>query len=79
MRPLLLLMPALLAGCISFSSNRAPSAPPTPPDYSGFCAEKERVCRDLCGGTGVQAFSCKTTPGEGLDYQCQCKQPGTAL
>jgi hypothetical protein len=79
MRPLLILVPALLAGCISFSSTKAPGAPSSPPDYTGFCKEKELLCRDMCAGTGVQTFSCKATPSEGLDYQCQCKKPGAAL
>ena len=75
MRPLLLLLPALLAGCISFSSTR----PPGTPEYTGFCKEKELLCRDMCGGAGVQTFSCKAGPNEGLDYQCQCKKPAGAL
>ena len=53
MRPLLLPLPMLLAGRISFS--------------------------ETCGSAGVQAFSCKTAPPEGLEYQCQCKKPGAAL
>lgn len=75
MRPLLLLLPALLAGCLSFSS----SAPPAAPDYAAFCQEKEALCREICGNAGVQAFSCKAAPREGLEYQCQCKKPGVAL
>jgi hypothetical protein len=79
MRPLVMLLPALLAGCISFSSTKAPSAPSAPPDYTAFCKEKELLCRDMCGGTGVQTFSCKAAVSDGLDYQCLCKKPGGAL
>jgi len=45
----------LLAGCISLSSTESPSAP----DYAGFCREKEMQCKEICGGVGVQLFSCK--------------------
>lgn len=76
MRPLVMLLPALLAGCISLSSTEAPSAAP---DYVAFCKEKERLCRDMCGSAGVQTFSCKAAPNDGLDYQCQCKKPGSTL
>ncbi|MDP1645634.1 MAG: hypothetical protein Q8L71_09060 [Thiobacillus sp.] len=75
MRPLLLPLPALLAGCISFSSSESPAAP----DYAAFCAEKEAQCTEICGNVGVQAFSCKAAPREGLEYQCQCKQTGQRL
>jgi hypothetical protein len=75
-RALLLLSPAvLLVGCISFSSSESPAAP----DYTAFCQEKERQCRHTCADGGVQAFSCKAAPREGLEYQCQCKQPGQSL
>lgn len=70
MRSLLLLLPALLAGCIAFSS----SEPPAAPDYAAFCQDKESLCREICGGAGVQAFSCKAAPREGLEYQCQCRK-----
>jgi hypothetical protein len=63
---------ALLAGCISFSSTESP----TPPDYAAFCQDKEALCRSICGDAGVQTFSCKAAPREGVDYQCQCKKPG---
>ena len=76
MRPLLLLcLTTLLAGCISFSSNESASAP----DYAALCQGKEAQCRDTCGSAGIQAFSCKATPDEGFDYQCQCKQPGAPI
>lgn len=76
MRTLLLLLPAaLLAGCISFSSSESPAVP----DYAAFCQEKETQCKDICGGAGVQAFSCKAAPREGLEYQCQCKKPGERI
>ena len=76
LRPLLLLPPAiLLAGCISFSSNKSSTAP----DYSAFCQQKETQCRENCGNDGVQAFSCKALPSEGLEYQCQCNKPGQRL
>lgn len=68
----LLLVAALLGGCISFSSSDAPAVP----DYAAFCQNKETQCREICGDAGVQAFSCKAAPREGLDYQCQCKKPG---
>ncbi|MBW8371122.1 MAG: hypothetical protein K0M66_09135 [Thiobacillus sp.] len=75
-RILVLLAPAvLLAGCISFSS----SEPAAAPDYAAFCQEKELQCREICGNAGVQAFSCKAAPREGLEYQCQCKKPGQRL
>jgi hypothetical protein len=76
MRPLLLLVPALLAGCISFSSTESS---PTAPDHTAFCQDKETQCREICGSAGVQAFSCKAAPREGLEYQCRCRQPGAAL
>ncbi len=75
-RTVLLLLPAvLLAGCISFSSSEPASAP----DYVAFCQEKETQCREICADVGVQAFSCKAAPREGLEYQCQCKKPGQRL
>lgn len=73
----LTLLPAVatLAGCISFSSSESPA----PPDYAAFCQDKEAQCKSICADTGVQAFSCKAAPREGLEYQCQCKKPGVAL
>ena len=76
-RSLMLLPTILLAGCISFSSSESP--PPAAPDYAGFCREKEAQCRDICGSTGVHAFSCKAAPREGLEYPCQCKKPESRL
>lgn len=75
MRLILLLLPALLAGCISLSSSESPVAP----DYAAFCQDKETLCREICGAAGVQSFSCKAAPREGLEYQCQCKKPGTRI
>jgi hypothetical protein len=76
MRTLLLLwMTTLLAGCISLSSTKSASAP----DYPALCQGKEAQCRESCGSAGIQAFSCKATPDEGFNYQCQCKQPGTQI
>ena len=75
MRPLMMLLPALLAGCISVSSTKAPS---DAPDYTAFCKEKELLCHNMCGSAGVQTFSCKATASDGLDYQCQCKKPAAA-
>lgn len=76
MRTLLLLpLAALFSGCISFSSSEPPSAP----DYVAFCQEKETQCKAICSDVGVQSFSCKAAPREGLDYQCQCKKPGRPL
>jgi len=75
-RILFLLSPAvLLAGCISFTSSESPAAP----DYAAFCQEKEAQCKEICGIVGVQAFSCKLAPGEGFEYQCQCRKPGVPL
>jgi len=75
-RTLLLLPTVLLAGCISFSTSESP---PASPDYAGFCREKEAQCREICSNAGVQAFSCKAAPREGLEYQCQCKKPELRL
>jgi hypothetical protein len=75
-RTVLLLLPVvLLAGCISFSSSEPASAP----DYVAFCQEKETQCKEICADAGVQVFSCKAAPREGLEYQCQCKKPGQRL
>ena len=75
-RTLFLLSPAaLLAGCISFNSSETPTAP----DYAAFCQDKEARCKEICSDAGVQTFSCKAAPREGLDYQCQCKKPGQRL
>lgn len=63
----------LLAGCISFSSSDAPAAP----DLTGLCQQKEAQCRSSCGEAGVQHFSCKVAPLEGLEYRCDCRTPGT--
>lgn len=62
----------LLAGCVSFVS----SEPATAPDYATFCQEKENQCREVCGSAGVLTFSCKAAPREGVEYRCQCRQPG---
>jgi hypothetical protein len=76
MRTLLLLsLASLLTGCISFNSSESPAAP----DYAAFCQDKEAQCKEICGDAGVQVFSCKAAPREGLDYQCQCKKPGQRL
>jgi hypothetical protein len=66
---------ALLAGCISFSSSESPAAP----DYAAFCQDKDAQCRAICGDAGVQTFSCRAAPREGVDYQCQCKKTGQKL
>ncbi|NWG39897.1 MAG: hypothetical protein HXY27_08025 [Hydrogenophilaceae bacterium] len=58
-----------LAGCISFNSSDAGT-----PDYASFCENKEAQCREICGSEGVQAFSCKAAPREGLDFKCECKK-----
>lgn len=76
MRILILLsLASLLAGCISFNTSESPAGP----DYVAFCQDKEAQCRQLCGDAGIQAYSCKAAPREGLDYQCQCKKPGQRL
>ena len=75
-RTVLLLLPtAVLVGCISFSSSEQTTAP----HYTAFCQEKESQCREICADVGVQVFSCKSAPREGLEYQCQCKKPGQRL
>jgi hypothetical protein len=58
-----------LAGCISFNSSDAGT-----PDYVSFCENKEALCREICGSEGIQAFSCKAAPREGLDFKCECKK-----
>ena len=45
------------------------------PDYRGFCQDKEAQCRQTCGEAGVQTFTCKAGPSEGVDYRCECKKP----
>jgi hypothetical protein len=62
---------ALLAGCISFSSSESPELP----DYMAFCQDKEAQCKQVCGDMGVQSFSCKAAPREGMEYKCECKKP----
>ena len=62
---------ALLAGCISLSSTETPSAP----NYAAFCQEKEAQCKQTCGDAGVQSFSCRASPPDVLEYQCDCKKP----
>ena len=75
-RNMILLFPAaLLSGCISFNTSESPAAP----DYAAFCQEKDAQCKDVCGSAGVLAFSCRAAPGEGLEYQCQCKKTGVKL
>jgi hypothetical protein len=71
----LLAVPILLAGCIFFSSSESPAAT----DYAAFCLDKDAQCRAICGDAGVQTFSCRAAPREGVDYQCQCKKPGQTL
>lgn len=61
----------VLAGCVSFNS----SEPAEGPDYMAFCEGKEAQCRQVCGDAGVQVFSCKAAPREGLEYKCECKKP----
>jgi hypothetical protein len=63
----------ILAGCISFSSSEAPPSP----DLTAFCQDKESQCRAGCGEAGVQHFSCKAAPSEGLEYRCECRKPGS--
>jgi hypothetical protein len=59
-----------LAGCISFSSSESPAAP----DYIAACQDKEAQCRQICADAGVQSFSCRAAPREGMDYKCECKK-----
>lgn len=65
----LLTFPWLLVGCISFSSESKA------PDFAAACAGKEDLCKEICGSTGIQAYSCKAAPREGMDYRCECKRP----
>ncbi len=65
---LLLALP--LTGCISFNTSESKV-----PDYAGFCESKEAQCREICGTEGVQTFSCKAAPREGMDFKCECKKP----
>lgn len=65
-----LLLIAPLAGCISFNSSE-----PGTPDYASYCENKEAQCREICGSEGIQTFSCKAAPREGLDFKCECKKP----
>ena len=60
----------LLAGCISFNSSESPAAP----DHIAACRDKEAQCKQTCADVGVQSFSCKATPREGMDYKCECKK-----
>lgn len=62
---------AMLAACVSFNS----SAPAETPDYIAFCQDKEAQCKQICGDAGVQNFSCKAAPREGLEFKCECKKP----
>jgi len=67
--PLYLLLLVPLAGCISFNSSE-----PGTPDYASYCENKEAQCREICGSEGIQTFSCKAAPREGLDFKCECKK-----
>jgi hypothetical protein len=68
--PLTLLLILPLTGCISFNSSDSET-----PDYASFCESKEAQCREICGSEGIQTFSCKAAPREGLDFKCECKKP----
>ncbi|KAF0103308.1 MAG: hypothetical protein FD187_1190 [bacterium] len=70
----LLALPLFLTGCISFHSSETPA-----PVYVDACANKESQCREICGNTGVQAFSCSARPGEGIHLKCECRKSGQAL
>ena len=65
-----MLLIASLAGCISFNSSESDT-----PDYASYCENKEVQCREICGAEGIQNFSCKAAPREGLDFKCECKKP----
>lgn len=75
-KSILSIMAALgLAGCLSISTSET-----TPPDVSrAACDGKEEQCRATCGQVGVQSFACTARPGEGFNYKCECRKPGTAL
>ncbi len=61
----------LLAGCISFNTTESPGVP----DYQAVCQDKETQCKAICADLGVQSFSCKAAPREGMEYRCECKKP----
>lgn len=65
-----------LGGCLSISTSES-----VPRDPSGdACSGKEEQCRNLCGEAGVQRFSCSARPGDGFDFQCECRgKTGRAL
>lgn len=74
---ILALLAALsLGGCLSISTSES-----LPPDASSdACSGKEEQCRNLCGEPGVQRFSCSARPGDGFNFQCECRgKPGRAL
>lgn len=73
-RALVLIAPFLLAGCLSISTSES-----TPSDASrAACDGKEELCKATCGPAGVQRFACSARPGEGFNYECDCRQAGAA-
>jgi hypothetical protein len=65
----------ILSGCLSISS----SEPLAVGDLSGYCAGKELLCREACGGVGVQSFACAARPGQEISYKCECRRAGVAM
>ena len=60
----------LLTGCVSYTNSAARE-----PHGAVACADKEASCKEICGPTGIQSYSCRATPREGMDYKCECKKP----
>lgn len=70
-----LLSPLFLTGCLSISTSES-----SPPDVSrAACDGKEEQCLATCGAAGVQRFTCTARTGEGFNYTCECRKPGTPL
>jgi hypothetical protein len=69
-RVALLVLPCLMAGCISFTGRES-----QPPDFAAACAGRDAQCKEICGSAGIQAYSCKAAAGEGVDYKCECRKP----
>lgn len=67
----LFILPLLLSACVSFNRSQAPEAP----DFVAVCEGKEAQCKEICGSAGIQVFSCKAAPREGMEYKCECRKP----
>lgn len=71
---LLTLASLLLGGCLSISTSEAPV-----PEVANACHGREQQCREICGSAGVRAFTCNAKPGEGFEYRCECRMPGSPI